>query len=331
MVSIVLRKHISLALLLCWSCCINPTLAVETVETTPAGHTESRNYKFSGVAHPKIGLALGGGGARGAAHIGVLKVLEAEGIKADMVTGTSVGAVVGGFYCAGANIDEMKHSWESGDLMRSYMTVPLWFRVIMAPILYIPRLFGSKQYDGLYKGNKFRSYIVGGLPADEDQIEELKTPFGAVALNIIDGKPYIIRKGNLGVAIQASSAVPSLRKPVEMDGKLFVDGGLACNLPVKQCREMGADFVIAVNVDETFDKVPLDQFRAVGSVARRMVRWGLYDMDQPQQTMADITIHPDVNGISLISTSKKDAKRAVEAGEQAARLALPEIKRKLGL
>lgn len=298
-------------------------------QTSSADRTEAKLLKPCNSPHPKIGLALGGGGARGAAHVGVLKVLEKEGIKFDYVVGTSIGSVVGGFYCLGAKPEEMEEPFLKGEVMRHFMTVPLTLRLVAAPILFIPRLLGANPYDGLYGGKTFRGYLLGGMTTKDQRIEDLPIPFAAVSLNLIDGKPYMIRKGKLGDAMQASCAVPSLRKPVEMDGQLMADGGVICNLPVKQCREMGADFVIAVNIDQPFKKLPLKHFRKPGSVAQQMLTWGLYDLDEPQSMMADITIHPDTDGISLISTKRSDAKKGLLAGEKAATEALPLIREKL--
>lgn len=309
-----------------------PCNASETLQlTSAADRTEAKQFKFyNSPGKPKIGLALGGGGARGAAHVGVLKVLEKEGIKFDMVVGTSIGSVVGGFYCLGAKPSEMEEPFLSGQVMRKFMVVSLPTRIIAAPILYIPRFLGAKPYDGLYGGNTFRRYLIGGMSSRDQNIEDLKTPFAAVAFNLVDGKPYMIRKGNLAYAMQASCAVPSLRKPIEWDGQLLCDGGIICNLPVKQCREMGADIVIAVNIDMPFTKAPLQDFRRPGSVPERLLKWGLFDLDEPQEQLADIVIHPDTDGISLISTSRSDAKRAMKAGEKAATEALPLIREKLG-
>jgi Predicted esterase of the alpha-beta hydrolase superfamily len=139
----------------------------------------------------------------------------------------------------------------------------------------------------------------------------------------------MLRAGNLGYAMQASCAVPSLRKPVEIEGQLFCDGGTVCNLPVKQCRELGADVIIAINVDEPFVPLPLSHFRKIGSVTKRYIDWSLYEIDEAQSAMADITIHPDTSEISLISTKRKDAMRALKSGEEEARRMLPQIRRLL--
>ncbi len=295
--------------------------------TSAANRTEAAAYELNiKSGRPKIGLALGGGGARGAAHVGVLKVLEKEGIKFDYVVGTSIGAVVGGFYCLGAKPDEMEQPFTSGAVMKHFMAVPLTLRLAAAPILYVPRLLGANPYDGLYGGKTFRHYLMGGLSTKDQKIEDLDIPYAAVSFNLLDGKPYMIRKGSLIDAMQASCAVPSLRKPIVIDGQLMADGGVVCNLPVKQCREMGADIVIAVNIDQPFKKESLDHFRKPGSVTQRMITWGLFDMDEAQEQMADIIIHPDTDKISLISVKKSDAQRAVAAGEEAAKDALPAIR-----
>ena len=129
--------------------------------------------------------------------------------------------------------------------------------------------------------------------------------------------------------MRASSSVPGLRKPVQYGDKLLVDGGVVCNVPVKQCRQMGADIVIAVNIDEPFSEVPLQTFRKPESVTKRMIKWDLWSIDGPQEELADVVIHPDTSGVSLITVSRKEARKAIEAGRQAAEAALPLILEKL--
>lgn len=302
------------------------SLAAETVNQPSLGGVVS-----AGARRPKIGLALGGGGARGAAHVGVLKVLIDAGIPIDVIAGTSVGAVVGGLYAAGVPISELEQHFRDASLMKAFMTVPLYVRILAEPILFTPRLLGAHPYDGLYRGGKFQKFTAEISLKDSGRIniETFETPFGAVCTNVIDGKSYIIRKGNLGLALQASTAVPGLRKPVEIDGHLYCDGGLVCNLPTKPAREMGADFVIAVNIDERLDPVELNHFRVPGSVSSQALRIQLNNEDIAAQKDADFVIHPVMNGIRLVSRSKRDAEIGIEAGEKAAREALPELKRRL--
>jgi predicted acylesterase/phospholipase RssA len=280
---------------------------------------------------PTVGLALGGGGTRGAAHIGVLKVFEEEGIPIDCITGTSMGAIVGGLYSADVPINTIEEQLADARIMRAFMTVPLWVRFVAAPVLLVPRMVGFHPYDGLYWGGTFRKHLAKLMPNSEREIEELGIPFTAVAVDITDGKRYSISKGSLAYALQASSAVPVLRKPVQIGNHLYCDGGVIANVPVKETKAMGPDIVIAVDVDERVNKLPLADFRKVGSVSKRMIVMQLAEIDAPEISKADILIHPMVDGIGLISTKKSDARKAIKAGEEAARQAIPAIRAKLGL
>ncbi|HEY9784197.1 MAG TPA: patatin-like phospholipase family protein [Candidatus Obscuribacterales bacterium] len=277
----------------------------------------------------KIVLALGGGGTRGCAHIGVIRALEKEGIKFDGIAGTSMGAIIGGLYCAGLSIDEIEDRLLNKSLLHAYHTVPIPIRLAVVPIFFIPHLFGHRPYDGLYKGNRFRNYLNNSVPECGRNIEELRIPFRAVAANLLDAKPYAIKSGNLGLAIQASSAIPVLRRPVPVEDKLFVDGGIQANLPAKQAREMGADLVIAVNCDETFPPVPPSTFRHIGSVSHRVISMLLSKVDEDQPSAADVVIHPGLNGIHLLSTNMKEARRAIAEGEKATLEAMPAIRAKI--
>lgn len=277
---------------------------------------------------PKIGLALGGGGARGAAHVGVLKVLLDEGVPIDVVAGTSIGSVVGGFYAAGVPIEKLSEEFGDSRLMKNFMTVPISVRVLLAPILFAPRLIGFHPYDGLYRGGKFRTY-ANNLVGEKHELSKLSIPYAAVVTDLVSGESCRLSKGDLGTAMQASTAVPGLRKPVEIDGHLFCDGGLINNLPVDHVKALGADFIIAVNIDELMETVPISHFRKAGSVSTQALKIQLYNLDKRPGQMADVTIHPDTTGISLISRKKSDGCRGIEAGETAARAAMPEIRRKL--
>lgn len=278
----------------------------------------------------KIGLALGGGGARGAAHVGVLRVLEREGIQIDMIAGTSIGAIVGGLYSAGLSVDEIEAQFKKPKLMKSYMTVPIYVSLAARPLFLLPRLVGWRPYDGFYFGNKFRNYYKSCLPPDRYKIEDLKIPFRAMTTNLVDGQPFSIAHGDLARAAQASSAIPILRRPVALDADtVLCDGALLVNVPVDEVRAMGADLVIAVPVSERLEKVPGDSFRKVGSVGKRLEQVFLSHSDKSQLARADIAIHPLTDGISILSTDSKDAIRAIQAGEEAAIQALPAIKLKI--
>jgi NTE family protein len=281
------------------------------------------------VARPKIALALGGGGMRGAAHVGVLRALLKAQIPVNMIAGTSMGAIVGGLYSAGIDVDALDKKFADGSLMKSFMPLPVALTLAAAPVMAVPKTLERDDYDGLYSGRKFRKYIDRTVPEYQQNIESLRIPFAAVALNLVDGKTYALTRGNLGAALQASSAVPGLREPVRIGNQLFVDGGVVDNIPVDVARSMGADIVIAVNVNERFDVVPPEGFKPVGSVTKRIVTLQLASDAAMHLQAADFVIHPNVDGIGLTSTKIKDARSAIEAGEKAAWQAIPSIKEKL--
>lgn len=280
---------------------------------------------------PKIALALGGGGTRGAAHVGVLRVLHRENIPIDYVAGTSMGAVIGGLFCAGLSCDQIERQLLDKKMLHAFQTVPIPVRIAVIPIFYIPHVFGYHPYDGLYRGNKFRNYLDSSVAAAARNIEDLPIPFNAVASNLLTGKAVSIGKGNLGKALQASSAIPFLRRPVAYgEDQLCVDGAIEANLPVSQAKAMGGDIVIAVNVDEDVHKpATLSTFRHILSVPHRVISMTLAKIDEEAVKQADLVIQPDVNGIHLLSERKSDARRAIAAGEAAAMAALPAIRARL--
>lgn len=296
----------------------------------PAAAEPGASSATSSGRQPKIGLALGGGGTRGSAHIGVLRVLEREGIKVDCISGTSVGAIVGGLYCAGVSVDQIEEMFLNKKLLHSYQTVPIWVRLAVIPVFVLPHLVGYHHYDGLYRGNKFATFIDKSVPEGCRSIENLKIPFCAVASSLLDGKPHAFKTGCLARAIQASSAIPVLRRPVEINNDLYVDGGIIDNLPVRQVRELGADIVIAVDVDEKFQKTgargELAQFTKIGSVGNRVISMILSRVDEDSVASADVLIQPNVNAISLLSERKKEAMEAIAQGTQAAEAQLPVIR-----
>ncbi len=290
---------------------------------------EPIKHQLNASNEPRVGLVLGGGGARGAAHVGVLKILEQEGIRIDSITGVNIGAVVGGLYSAGVSISYLEEMFTKKSLMRAYLTVPINVRMVAVPLFVIPRLMGKRGYDGLYKGNKFRNYLNRYVPQSESDIADSKIPFGAVALNLLDGKLTTLRSGNLGTALQASSAIPILRRPVKINNGLYVDGGVQNNLPVTEAKAMGADIVIAVDLDDPVKPIKERELTGIGSVSHRVLMLHLEHVDKDQAPLANVLIRPEVEGIGLMSESSKDAQTAELAGERAALEALPAIKKAL--
>jgi NTE family protein len=254
----------------------------------------------------KIGLALGGGAARGFAHIGVIKALEAHGIVPDIVVGTSAGSVVGALYAAGNNaVTLQKMAYDMDEAAISDWALPL---------------FGSKS--GVLKGEALQSYVnkaVKGRP-----IEKLKLPFGAVASDLKTGQPILFTRGNTGMAVRASSAVPGVFQPVTIGSRTYVDGGLVAPVPVRFAKEMGADFVIAVNIS-----TQTEAQAAVSSLEVIMQTFSIMGqrINQYELRDADIVIQPPLG--NMASNDFGSRARAMQAGEKATLAQIAAIKQKL--
>lgn len=254
----------------------------------------------------KIGLALGGGAARGFAHIGVIKALEAQGIVPDVVVGTSAGSVVGALYAAGNSGFDLQHvAMDMDEAEISDWAMPFFSK-------------GS----GVLKGDALQAYVnkaVKNVP-----IERLKIPFGAVATDLNTGKPILFQRGNTGQAVRASSAVPSVFQPVKIGTHSYVDGGLVAPVPVKFAKEMGADFIIAVNISTQTEaqaaasslEVLMQTFSIMGQ------RLNYFELKE-----ADIVIAPSLGAMG--SSDFAGRNRAILAGEQAAAAMMPQLKAKL--
>lgn len=256
--------------------------------------------------HVKIALALGGGAARGFAHIGVIKALEAQGIYPDIVVGTSAGSVVGALYASGYNgFALQKIALEMDETTISDWAIP----------------FLSKA-PGVLKGEALQSYVNKAV--HNQPIEKLKIPFGAVATDLKTGQPILFRRGNTGMAVRASSAVPGVFQPVTIAGRTYVDGGLVAPVPVRFAKEMGAEFIIAINISSATDQaatassvdVLLQTFTIMG---QRLNQLELKD--------ADIVITPALASMGGADFNGRNL--AVLAGEQAAAKAMADIKAKL--
>ena len=250
----------------------------------------------------KIALVLGGGAARGFAHVGVIKVLEAQGIVPDIVVGTSAGAVVGALYAAGNNgfaLQRLVLGMADGQFSD-------W----------------SLPDRGILKGEALQNFVNGAV--GHRPLEKLGKLFAAVATDLQSGNAVVFRTGNTGMAVRASSSVPGVFQPVTINGRDYVDGGLVSPVPVDVARSLGADFVIAVDVSakprygktQTTIDVLLQTFAIMGqSISRRELR------------RADVVIRPYTS--ELHATDFQDRSLAVLEGEQAATAMLPELKAKL--
>ena len=300
--------------------------------STDVGRDDPRDdYKVPSqkeVHRNTVALALGGGGARGAAHIGVLRVLEKEGIAIDYIVGNSMGSIVGGLYAAGVALDDIEKIMLNGSLRKSYIPGLVPPKLLISPLEKLMHPF-KKHYAGLWTGNRFARFLEKQLPTGVENVEDTKIPFSAVATNLIDGKAYRISNGKLSTAIRASATIPGILQPVAIGDKVYVDGGLRANLPASAARDTGADIVIGVLVDEPLRDLPAKQFRRISGIASRMGDVMLAVADARQLPFADLIINPDVSGLPVLTASSDDARKAIKSGELAAQKALPEIKKRL--
>lgn len=254
----------------------------------------------------KIGLALGGGAARGFAHIGVIKALESQGIYADIVVGTSAGSVVGSMYAAGNNgFALQKMAMEMDEATISDWSLPLF----------------SKS-SGVLKGEALQHY-VNKLVANTT-IEAMRKPFGAVATDLSTGQAVLFRRGNTGAAVRASAAVPGVFQPVKIGDKQYVDGGLVSPVPAKFAREMGADVVIAVNISQQPE--PQNGNSTLDVLLQTITIMG-QSINQHELRQADIVIRPDLPTMKGSDFAGRNL--AILAGEKAAMALMPEIKNKI--
>lgn len=278
---------------------------------------------------PKVALALGGGGVRGAAHIGVLRVLEREGIPIDYVVGNSMGAVVGGLHCAGVPLDKVQSVLSDGSLVSAYLPHFLWCRMLLAPVRNVFYLGRKKPYAGLISGEKLKTIIDKMLPNPYIKVQDLKVPFSSIAVNLIDGQAHVLSEGRLDDVLRASATIPLLLQPVSIDGNLYVDGGIRNNLPTGEARHSGADLVISVEIDNDMKPVAAEEFTSYRTVFDRVMNATLEQLDEDKVHGADIVIRPELINIPILSKDRRFVDEAVSKGEAAAQKAIPRIRERL--
>lgn len=245
-----------------------------------------------GLGEKKVGLALGGGAARGIAHVGVLKVLEEHGIEISYVAGTSAGSLIGALYCSGRQWREIRDI--VGDVNWGNLVQPALFSMgLVNP----SRL--EKLLDRLISNNTF---------------EELAIPLSVVAVDLLTGELHIFREGSVARAVRASSSIPGIFSPLDWEGKVLVDGGVKNNVPADIVKEMGADIVIAVDVNANAIKPegPENVFDVMMYSMRILL-----DDEQRIAENADFLIRPDLEGFSYYNL--KNAEALIDRGEAAAR------------
>ncbi|MBP5277198.1 MAG: patatin-like phospholipase family protein [Prevotella sp.] len=237
---------------------------------------------------PKVGLVLGGGGAKGAAEVGVLKVIEELGIPIDYIAGTSIGAILGGLYATGYRAEQLDSLFRSG----------LWMTDNVLALL-----------DRLTETDEWVDF------------DELPIPFRCVAVDFDTQEEVVFSNGNLASAMRASMAIPGVYKPVLRDGKTLVDGGMANNLPVDVVKAMGADIVIAVDLTQNKHKTrefSLKELTGIGGIFDWIVSRPDWKKYNENRAAADVYINPPLKGYNAASFSYKSIDEMIRIGEQTA-------------
>ena len=253
---------------------------------------------------PRIGLALGGGAAKGFAHVGVIAVLEEAGLRPDYLVGTSAGSLVAALYASGKTSAELQKTAMSME----EATIADW----MLPLV------GR----GVFRGDALGRFVndaVGGR-----LIEDMRIPLGVVATDLGSGQAVLFQRGDTGTAVRASSAVPAVFVPVKINGRDYVDGGLVAPVPVRYARQMGAELVIAVDISTAPEDSPtkdtlqilLQTFSIMGK-----------SINQHELREADIVVRPSLVGLKSADFSARQ--RAIDAGRAAMLAALPALRARL--
>ena len=289
-----------------------------------------------GAHRPRIGLVLSGGGARGAAHIGVLKVLEENRVPVDVIAGTSMGAVVGGLYASGLSASDIERVMTSVDWQDAFRDRPartdLNFRrkledqnfLVKFPLGLKGRKFRLPR--GLVQGQKLTQILRGlTLPVAQIQhFDDLAIPFRAVATDLVTGDRVVLDRGDLATAMRASLSAPGVFSPVETDGRMLVDGGLSSNLPIDVAREMGVDVLIVV--DCGFPLLERGKLVSVATVSNQMLAILIrHNTAEQRKTLqpSDVVIDPALGDFSSLDFTEHA--KAMKLGEEAARGQAPRL------
>ncbi|WP_143890330.1 patatin-like phospholipase family protein [Tepidimonas alkaliphilus] len=276
-------------------CAGPPPVAPPAVDTTPLP-TPTRP--------PRLGLALGGGAARGFAHVGVIQVLERAGIRPDAVAGTSAGSLVAALYAHGMDGAQLERAaLEMEEATIADWTVPLFNR-------------------GLLRGEALARYVHRMVQGR--LIEQATLPLGILATDLASGQGVLFRRGDTATAVRASSAVPGVFSPVTIGGRAYVDGGLVAPVPVEQAREMGAELVLAVDISSPAE--PLAQTDPVRVLLQTFTIMG-QTINRHVLARADVLVRPALDGIGSADFAARQ--RSIAAGRAAMEAALPRLRQQL--
>lgn len=290
------------------------------------------------VSRPKVGLVLSGGGAKGAAHIGVLKYIEEAGIPIDFIAGTSMGSIVGGMYALGYTSDEIlgiisNLDWNrliSNNVERKKISFNRKQESITQSLI-VPfsintdeeelqsRSFRNSLPNGIVTGdnliNLFNSLAVGY--SDSIAFNDMPIPFLCIATNLMNGEADILNKGIFTKSIRASMAIPVLFDPVIIDNTPYVDGGLVCNFPAEQCRAMGADYIIGVSMSPGLEENP-DNLSSILSQTKQLKEIITDKENDRYHQQCDIFIRPELKGVGMLSFDAESVARVTQSGYEAA-------------
>ena len=255
------------------------------------------------VRPPKVALVLGGGAARGFAHVGVIRVLEQERLPIDLVVGTSVGSLIGALYASDRNAFELE--WAAFQLKQE----DLFDYGMLSAVLGM----------GLARGERLEAFVKGKVK--QQTIEELPLPFAAVATDLNWGTRIVLDHGPVARAVHASSAIPGVFEPVVIEGKLLVDGGVVDNIPIEVARAKGADLVVAVDISEDVGNVNIKNLVDVLLQSTNI----MFSVNVAHRRAgADVLVQPKVGGFGMLDFARR--KEAMDAGIAAAREAAPRIR-----
>ena len=303
---IVLNKTTKAAgLALCVAVVAACSTAVQVpVVTPPVAVSQAREPLEPPMRAPRLGLALGGGAARGFAHVGVIQVLEENGIRPDVLTGTSAGSLVAALYASGKTATELERVAMSMD----EVTLTDWALPILGR--------------GLLRGDALARYVSQAV--DGRTIENMALPLGVLATDLATGQGVLFRRGDVAQAVRASSAVPGLFAPVGIAGREYVDGGLVAPVPVQQARDMGAEVVLAVDISSA----PEGNL-AVGNIRVLLQTFAIMgqSINRHELATADVVVRPALAGVGSADFASR--KRSIEAGRVAMLAALPQLKAQL--
>ncbi|MDW8336764.1 MAG: patatin-like phospholipase family protein [Tepidimonas sp.] len=253
---------------------------------------------------PRLGLALGGGAARGFAHVGVIQVLQREGIRPDLVAGTSAGSLVAALYAHGMDGAQLERAaLEMDEATIADWTVPLFNR-------------------GLLRGEALARYVQRMVQGR--LIEQASLPLGILATDLASGQGVLFRRGDTATAVRASSAVPGVFSPVMIAGRTYVDGGLVAPVPVEQAREMGAELVLAVDISSPAE--PLAQTDPVRVLLQTFTIMG-QTINRHVLARADVVVRPALDGVGSADFTARQ--RSIAAGRAAMEAALPRLRQQL--